>query len=88
MVIQSNALITSVTESARTIAASSASVNDRRVGRPGLATREHVRSLVDMMLTADIEDAVSEMRAAIRADDEALTPGELDNALNVAIVEP
>lgn len=42
---------------------------NRRVGRPGLATREHVRSLALMALTADLEDAVHELRAAERLDD-------------------
>lgn len=35
-----------------------------RMGRPGLARRYEIASLVEMMLDHDIEDAVSELRAA------------------------
>ncbi len=34
-----------------------------RMGRPGLATRYTISSLVDMMLQADLQDAVAELRA-------------------------
>ena len=34
-----------------------------RQGRPGLATRYEVTSLIDMMLSHDISDAVEELKA-------------------------
>ena len=33
-----------------------------RCGQPGLATRDEVTALVDMMLSADLEDACYELR--------------------------
>jgi hypothetical protein len=36
---------------------------NRRMGKRGLATHNAITSLVDMMWTAEIEDAISESRA-------------------------
>lgn len=42
-----------------------------RAGHKGLATRYHIASLVDMMVTAEIEDAVAELRTGRNPDREA-----------------